>query len=369
MGGTSELQKLRNYMKLKKLSTRLLDNKSAFLVTHEANLYYLTGFPNSEGTLFITREKSYLLVDFRYGEAVKKSVTNCDVVVYERYYTTLGELVKKHGITEIFIESAYTTVRNYSLYKEKFGELKCRITANDTLDKLISNLRIVKSSDETAKIQKAQDITEEAYLELLNIVKPGVSEKELALELEFLMRKKGADGVSFDLITITGKKTSMPHGVPGDETVKNGDFVTFDIGAVFEGYHSDMTRTIAVGKVSERQREIYDIVRKAQLCGLSKVRSGVKASEVDKAARDVIENSGFGEFYKHSTGHGVGLDIHELPFVSSRCETFLSPGMVITVEPGIYLPDEFGVRIEDMVLVTKDGFKNFASLPKDLIIV
>ncbi len=369
LNNQTELEKLRKFMKLKKLSVKLPDNKTAALITHEANIRYFTDFPNSEGTLFITRENTYFIVDFRYGEAVEKSVTNCEVIVYDRYSETLKEIVKKHGIESVMIESSYVTVKTEKTLKEIFSTVKCKVISNDTLDKLISNLRIIKSNAELEKIEKAQKITEEAYLELLNIVKPGVSERELALELEFLMRKKGAEGISFDLITITGKKTSMPHGVPGDEVVCRGDFVTFDIGAVYDGYHSDMTRTVAVGEVSDFQREIYEIVLKAQLSGLERVKSGVKACDVDRSARDVIVSAGFGDYYKHSTGHGVGLDIHELPFVSPKSESFLSPGMVITVEPGIYIPEKFGVRIEDMIVVTKEGYRNFADIPKDLIII
>ena len=267
------------------------------------------------------------------------------------------------------IEISDVTIKRAESLRPILNDVDCKLVSNNILDKLISNMRIIKSSDEIAKIEKAQQITEEAFLELLNIVKPGVTEAELALELEFLMRKKGAEGVSFDLITITGKKTSMPHGVPGNEAVQRGDFVTFDIGAIYDGYHSDMTRTIAVGEVSDFQREIYNIVLEAQLTAISKVKAGVKASDVDKAARDVIKSKGYGDYFKHSTGHGVGLDIHEQPFVSPKSEAILSPGMIITVEPGIYLPDRFGVRIEDMGAVTKDGYRNFATLSKELIVV
>lgn len=369
MADNNELDKLRKYMKLKKLSIGLSNQYTAALISCEANLYYLTGFANSEGTLFVTRSKSYLLVDFRYAEAARKNVTNCEVVVYERYEESLAELLKKHGIKEVMVEASHTTLSSAQQLKKIFSKTDCKLITNDMLDKLISNLRIIKSTDEIEKIEKAQRITEEAYLELLGMVKPGISESQLALELEFLMRKKGASGVSFDLITITGKKTSMPHGVPGQEIVSKGDFVTFDIGAVFEGYHSDMTRTVAVGEVSDEQRKIYDIVLEAQLTALAKVKAGMKASDVDKVARDVIESYGYGDYFKHSTGHGVGLDIHEQPFISSRSDKILSAGMVITVEPGIYLPDKFGVRIEDMVVVTADGCKNLASLPKELVVL
>ena len=218
-------------------------------------------------------------------------------------------------------------------------------------------------------IKKAQQITEEAYTEVLNYIKPNVTEREIALELDYLMRKKGADGVSFSLITITGKNTSLPHGVPKDNTIKEGDFFLSDIGALYNGYHSDMTRTVAVKSATDEMEEIYNIVLKAQLSALETVKAGTKASVVDKTARDIISSYGYGEMFGHSTGHGVGLDIHEQPTVSINSETILSSGMVITVEPGIYIPNKFGVRIEDMVCVTKDGYENFATIDKSLIIV
>ncbi len=370
MKNTDLSEKLRFHLRLKKLASKLdVSGKEAALITHEKNIFYLTDFKNSEGTLFVTRDKAYFLVDFRYGEAVKNSVTNCEVVVYSKYYEALTEIVKRHEIKEIITETESITVRRFEKLKKEFSESGCELSNNDTLDKLLTNLRIVKSSEEIRKIKQAQKITEEAFTELLNFVKIGAVERDLALELEFLMRKKGASGVSFDLITIAGKNTSKPHGVPGDYAIQNGDFVTFDIGAIYEGYHSDMTRTLAVGQVSDFQREIYNIVYKAQTAAVSAVKTGVKASYVDKVARDIITEYGYGECFGHSTGHGVGLDIHEQPFVSTRTDVILSEGMIITVEPGIYIPDKFGVRIEDMGAVTSKGYDNFASLPKELIVL
>lgn len=358
-----------SFKRTDKLSGQLSRDGQAALITSETNIRYLTGFANSEGTMLVSKKEAFLLVDFRYGEAARKKVKNCEVIVYDSLGDTLKELIKKLNVEEVLTEASYVTVHMANMFKKIFSECNCKMKTNDALDKLLGNLRIIKSDEEIAKIEKAQRITEEAYLELLNMVKPGVTEAELALELEFLMRKKGASGVSFDLITIAGKKTSMPHGVPDNSVVQRGDFVTFDIGAIYDGYHSDMTRTIAVGEVSDEQKEIYSIVLEAQLAGLSKVKAGVKASEIDKASRDIIESHGYGECFKHATGHGVGLEIHELPSVSPKSSFILSKGMIITVEPGIYIPDKFGVRIEDMVAVTKDGCKNLAKLSKELFIV
>ena len=183
------------------------------------------------------------------------------------------------------------------------------------------------------------------------------------------MKLRGAEDISFSLITITGKKTSLPHGVPSNDIVREGDFFTIDFGAMYEGYHSDTTRTVAIGSATDKMREIYDIVLQAQLKALEAIKPGVKCSDVDKTARDIITDAGYGKYFGHSTGHGVGLDIHELPYVSSRSDAVLQPNMVITDEPGIYLPGEFGVRIEDMLCVTENGYHNFVNLPKELIIL
>ncbi|MBQ1545994.1 MAG: aminopeptidase P family protein [Clostridia bacterium] len=370
MTGTAELGKLKNYVKMKKLASKLSPTgHEAALVTSETNIRYLTDFANSEGTLFVARDKAYLLVDGRYTEAARKNVTNAEIIEYSKYYETITELVRKYSMRDLIIESSSMTVDKLRRLEAALSGTGCRVMTNDRLDRLIMTQRIIKSKEEIAKMRKAQQITEEAFTELLSMVRPGVKESQLALELEFLMRRKGAQGVSFDLITITGAKTSMPHGVPGDVEVKRGDFVTFDIGAIYDGYHSDMTRTVAVGEVSDKQREVYNVVLQAQTTALSRVKSGVKAYEIDMTARSIIARAGYGDYFKHATGHGVGLEIHEQPSVSSRGETLLSEGMIITVEPGIYLPGEFGVRIEDMVAVTKDGYDNFATLPKELMIL
>lgn len=255
------------------------------------------------------------------------------------------------------------------MYKEHFAEKGIEFYCDSALDKAVSNIRIIKDKSEFDKILKAQQIAEKAYNEILNYIKPGVSERKIAVEFEYLMKQYGAERVSFDLITITGSKTSLPHGVPSDDVVKSGDLFTMDFGAVYDGYHSDTTRTVAVNFATDEQREIYNIVLKAQLAVLDEVKAGKTCSEIDKIARDIITEAGYGECFGHSTGHGVGLEIHELPNVSPRGEIILEEGMVITDEPGIYLPKKFGVRIEDMLYVTEKGYNNFVSLPKELIIL
>lgn len=355
--------------RINRLRALLDDNKKALLITNENNVYYLSGVLNCEGKILIIKDKSYLLVDFRYIELAKSTCKNCEVVLYTKLYDDINSICKKHSVNSIYLESDNITLSQYNIMLCRFNELGISLISDDTLSKTVSNLRLIKSDEEIKLIDKAQKITEKAYNEVLNYVKPGVKERDICIELERLIKKYGASGVSFDLITITGKKTSLPHGVPSDGIVKEGDFFTFDIGSLYKGYHSDMTRTVAVKSCDDYQREIYNIVLKAQTTALEAVKAGVKASDIDKTARDIIDNAGYKDNFGHSTGHGVGLDIHELPFVSTKSDTILSENMVITVEPGIYLENQFGVRIEDMVLVKENGYKNFASITKELIIV
>ena len=344
-------------------------HNEAALTTNEVNIGYFTGFFHSEGNLLVTTESVFLLVDFRYFEAAQKKAQGCKVICFQKLSESILELLSAESVKCVYAEANHMTVNRFDFYKKKLSGQKIDFIADGKLDSHIGGIRIIKDKSELEKISEAQRISENAYLEMLNYLKPGVSERLLAARLEYEMKLRGAEDVSFDLITITGKKTALPHGVPSDDEVKIGDFFTCDFGAVYEGYHSDTTRTVAVGFATDEMKTVYDIVLRAQTETLKVIRPGVKCSEVDKTARDIIKNEGYGEYFGHSTGHGVGLDIHEQPFVSSRSDTLLKDGMVITDEPGIYLPNRFGVRIEDMVCVTENGCHNFVSLPKELLIL
>ncbi len=355
--------------RINKLKKILKASSQAVLLTNEVNIGYFCGFFHSEGVMLVTQEQSYLLVDFRYIEAAQKKASGCDVICFNRLFDELIGFFENNGITNVYFEASNITLSRFSAFKNAFVKKNIECISTSELDKHINNIRIIKDKTEFDKILKAQQIAEKAYNEVLNYIKPETSEKEISARLEYLMKMYGAEDKSFDLITITGKKTSLPHGVPTDEKIKSGDFFTLDFGAVYDGYHSDTTRTVAMGYATDEMNEIYNIVLKAQLSALDKIKAGVLCSEVDKTARDIITEHGFGEYFGHSTGHGVGLQIHEAPTVSVRSDTVLDIGMVITDEPGIYLPDKFGVRIEDMVYVTDEGYTNFVSLPKELIIL
>ncbi|MFQ8599944.1 MAG: M24 family metallopeptidase [Oscillospiraceae bacterium] len=222
---------------------------------------------------------------------------------------------------------------------------------------------------EIQKIEQAQALTESTFSHILSVIRAGVTEREIALEMEFFMRRQGADGVSFDFIVVSGNNSSLPHGVPTGKAVEKGDFITMDFGALVDGYHSDMTRTIAVGCVDEEQRRVYDTVLRAQRAALSAIRAGMRCSDADRAAREVIDGAGYAGCFGHGLGHGVGVEIHEAPNLSPRSAEILEPGMVVTVEPGIYIENRYGVRIEDMVVVQKGGCRNLTASPKELIIL
>ncbi len=353
--------------RLDKLRSLLSDEKTAVLITSDVNRFYYTGFKSSAGAVFVTAEKAFLLVDFRYAQAAKKTASgNVEVVCYKKLFDSINEIIASDKITKVIIEDEDITVRK--LRALTIG-LNAEIIFDFDLSNKILDFRMIKSGDEIEKIKTAQKITEKSYLEILNFVKAGVSERKLALELEHQMRLNGAERIAFDLITISGGNTALPHGVPTDRKLRNGDFITFDIGAVYDGYHSDMTRTVALGFANDKMQEVYNIVLDAHIQAAFKIRAGNTCADVDNAARDCITQNGYGEYFGHSTGHGVGLEIHEKPTVYMTNDTILKSGMVITNEPGIYLPDEFGVRIEDMYLVKDNSYEDLAFIDKELIIL
>lgn len=357
--------------KLKKelFSSNICEQIDSAIITSMHNRRYFTNFSSSCGYLFITKEVSYLLVDFRYIEAAKNQSKNCEVILFKKLEDTLSNLIKKHNIKYTIFESDSISLSNANNLKEIFEKNNAIAYLNKDLDKIINNIRMIKSPDEINKIKASQEITENSFNHILTKIKPGITEKEIALELEFYMRKLGAERVAFDLIVVSGKNSSLPHGVPSDKPIQEGDFVTLDIGAVYKGYHSDMTRTIAISSVNDEQKSIYNIVLNAQIKAIESIKPGVICSKIDKIARDIIYSSGYEGYFEHSTGHGVGIEIHEKPVFSYNCETVLEPGMVLTVEPGIYIPNKFGVRIEDMILVTESGYENLTAIDKQLIII
>ncbi len=351
--------------KFEKLMQVLPEGIDAAIITDDINRRYFTGMKSSAGTVLVFRDKAYLIIDFRYIEKATKTVKDAEVILQGRLYDQINELLEKHGAKTLAIESATMTVASLNLLKARITVAE--VVASDELSSAITQLRIVKTQDEIDKIIKAQRIAEAAFEDVLNFIRPGVTEREIGLRLDYYMLSHGAEALSFDTIALTGANTSLPHGVPGETVVENGMFVLMDYGAMYEGYHSDMTRTVCVGKPTEKMELVYNTVLKAQLDALDAIKAGVIGKDIDKIARDVITNAGYGDKFGHSLGHGVGVEIHEAPNAAPSSEHIFKENMIVTVEPGIYLPDEFGVRIEDFVVIKENGCENMTLAKKSLI--
>ena len=350
---------------MEKLNAYLKDKN--VLIISGVNRQRLTGFRSSLGYLFIVGGKKILYVDSRYIEAAgKKSYADVEVRLFKKLSDVIKEIITEFKIAEIEYE-ADITLRQDKSFKELFGDVKAE--ASEKLSDLINSARSVKTQKEVSYIVKAQRAAEAAFDNILDFIKPGVTEREIKLRLEYEMQLRGAQGMSFATIAISGKNTSMPHGSPSDKPVELGDFVTMDFGGTYECYCSDMTRTIAVGFVTEEMERVYNTVLEAQLSAIEKTAAGVAAKDVDNAARSVIQKAGYGECFGHSTGHGVGLEVHEQPNLSPNSDKILEVGNVVTVEPGIYLPEKFGVRIEDMLYIGENGVQNLTNSQKNLIIL
>ena len=351
--------------KFERLFAVLPDEIDAAIITSGVNRRYFSGMKSSAGTVVAFRDKAYLIIDFRYIEAATKKVKDAQVILQGKLFDQINELLKKHGAKTAAIESDTMTVSMLNMYKGRITAAE--IVSSSALSDAIGELRIVKTQDEIDKMIKAQRIAEAAFENVLNFIKPGVTEKEIGLCLDYYMLKNGAEALSFDTIAITGANTSLPHGVPGDNVVKEGSFVLMDYGATYDGYHSDMTRTVCVGKPTEKMEQVYNIVLDAQLKTIAAIKEGITGHDADKVARDVITAAGYGEMFGHSLGHGVGMEIHEAPTAAPSSTRVLKENMIVTVEPGIYIPGEFGVRIEDFVIVKKDGCENMTLAKKSLI--
>lgn len=356
---------------LKKLDSKnnLNIKDTAVIITSKNNRLYFSGMNSSEGMLIITNSEAYLLVDFRYLEMASKTAKHLKVILVNDFFSSLKEILIRHKIKNILLENEFVSLEKYKKIKSFLKEISVNLIEENILNPVINDLRIVKTELEIKKIKTAQEISEYAFGEVLKEIKLGMTEKEIASKLDYLMKKNGAIGQAFETIVLSGKNSSLPHGVPTDKKIESGDFVLIDMGANFEGYCSDMTRTFAVKSASQEQKKVYDIVLKAQEKALSLLKSGIKAKNIDKAAREIIERTEYKGKFGHALGHGVGLDIHESPNLSIKSDQILKEGMAVTVEPGIYIENKFGVRIEDMVLVKKDGYQNFTKVPKELMII
>lgn len=337
----------------------------ALMITGEVNRRYLLEFASSAGTLVIFPEISYFIIDFRYIEAAKAKISGCEIQLQGRLWEQLKQLFQKHRAKRIGLEDHIVTIQMLASYRKQLPQVD--FVENSGLTEFLERSRMIKTPEEIARIAKAQQMADDAFTEILNFIRPGVTEQQIAIELEYSMKKRGAEDLSFQTIAVAGKNSSLPHGVPSEYPIASGDFVTMDFGAVADGYHSDMTRTVAVGQISEQQRHVYDTVLKAQLMALDAIEAGMRCSEIDHIARDYIDQSGYQGCFGHGLGHSVGLEIHEEPRFSPVCDVILEDHMIMTVEPGVYLEGQFGVRIEDFVVIEGDSVKNLTKSEKNLI--
>ena len=351
---------------LTKFLSLLGENVDAILLTSEANRYYCTLGNISEGVALITKNGCCYYTDSRYIEAAENAIAGLDVKLVDKehpYTARLAEDIQTMGIQTLGFEEQMLTVAEYRVYEEK---LKVQFVP---MQKEIDSLRWVKEDWELERIRKAQEVTDLAFKQIVERITPGMTEKQLQAELIYCLYKNGAEGLSFDPIVVSGQNTSLPHGVATDRVIREGDFVTMDFGVVLNGYCSDMTRTVAVGYATEEMKRVYDTVLQAQLAGIAATKAGIKGREVDAVARQVIVDAGYGEYFGHGYGHGIGLQVHESPNCNPGGDAVMEENMVSSAEPGIYLPGKFGVRIEDVVVFKADGCENITKSPKNLIII
>jgi Xaa-Pro aminopeptidase len=342
------------------------DGLDGILLVKDSNIRYMSGYTGADSYVVISEFARAFITDSRYTEQAEAECDGFDVIKWRHPAAGLEETIQgvcsKYGISKLAFERDKLT---YDLF-ERFSKGIKDIELIPTLG-LVEGIRYVKCQEEIDSIKKAAAIADDAFVEILKYIRPGISEKDIERELQYLIKKKGADDIGFPIIVASGKRSSLPHAIPSDKLIESGDFITFDFGAMYKGYRSDMTRTIVVGQATDKQKEIYEIVKAALTAGEQAIKAGVQGNVPDNCARGYISNAGYGDYFGHGLGHGVGLDIHEEPFMSPRCEKVLQIGNVITVEPGIYIPDWGGIRIEDTVLVKEDGVEILTKSSKDLI--
>ncbi len=354
-----------NENRLKRLRNALTEHKlDAMLVRFASNLRYISGYSGSNGMCFISRDDAWFFTDFRYKNQSRQEVRNMHIIVPET--GDLLSAMKECGCLTSGIKVGFEGNR---LSYDEFAKLGVLfpdvLFANASM--LMENLASIKEQVELDALKEAAGISDAAFTALLDKIRPGISERRLDAELSYIMKSLGSERDSFDTIVASGVNGAKPHHKPGDKILQKGELVTLDFGAMYGGYHADITRTVCLGKASDKQREIYEIVLNAQLLALKSIRAGKTGKAIDAIARDFINKKGYGEHFGHGLGHGLGLEVHAEPRLSPKYEETLKANQVVTVEPGIYIPDWGGVRIEDNVIITKDGCINLTTAPKELI--
>lgn len=353
--------------KIKQLqqAIRSSDTVEAALLQDEANRFYLTGMRSSAGAVLVSAAKAWLIIDFRYLEEAERKVKNCIIIEERQMDVQIQELLVTEGISSLSVHTGRITL-------DRFLHLEaalCRIVldGSDTLGKIMDQLRRNEEEEEIACHRKAQQITDHTFSHICNVIRPGMTELDVAEEIGITLTRLGSDERSFHFIVASGPNGSLPHGFATNRMIRKGDLITMDFGAVWGGYLADMTRTVALGRITQEQRRVYDTVREAQERAFDVIRPGVCCLDVDAAARSYIDQQGYRGCFSHGLGHSVGVEVHEEPRFNEVCQDLLTEGIVITVEPGIYLKNKFGVRIEDMIVIRDGGFENLTKSPKELI--
>lgn len=354
--------------RFQKIADRLDANKlDAMLITSAPNRLYASGFASSDGTAVITREGSYFFIDSRYIEAAQKAIEGAEIRLTTTEKTAIAqtrEALERHNVKTLGFEESYATVKEYNRWKENFTGCELVPAAQ-----ILTELRMIKEPTELESMIAAQRIAEKALADVLNFIKPGKTEQEVAAFLQYRMLLHGAKKMSFDPIVVGGPNSSMPHGVPTSRPLADGDFLTMDFGCIYNGYCSDMTRTVAIGHVTEEMEKVYDTVLRAQLAGIAATHGGVAGKAVHEAAAAVIADAGYGAYFGHGFGHSLGVEVHEEPRFSSIYDKPIPTGATLSAEPGIYLPGQFGVRIEDVIIVGETESKSIMEAPKELLIL
>lgn len=345
----------------------ILDEKvDGLLLTSRYSRHYGAEFDIAEGIAVVSQKGCRYFTDSRYIESAAKNIKNFQVVMTDRsrnYALLINQAIDEFGIHALGFEEEYITAGELARFQ---NDLKAELVP---YNEKIYAFRAVKEEWELDRLRKAQRIADAALLETLSRLKVGMTELEAQAELIYCMYKNGAQGLSFDPIVVSGPNTSLPHGVAGNRVIQEGDFLTMDFGVLYQGYCSDTTRTVAFGYATEEMRKVYNVVLKAQREAIAATKAGVTGKMIDGIARQVITDAGYGDYFGHSYGHGVGLEIHEAPNMNMRNDQILPAGAVCSAEPGIYLPGKFGVRIEDVTILTADGCENLTKLPKELLVL
>ena len=334
------------------------------LFFEEANIRYLTGFAGSDGALFVGGEKTLLLVDGRYITQAKNEATSCDIIKFNDRTEGMAGIISDLCLKRVGIESPAIDLNSYLKLRDRVGDVSLKPLSGE-----IERTRMIKDAGEASSLREAAIMAAHSLERTLDHIRPGITERDIASILEMKMREAGSEKPSFETIVASGSNTALPHAVPGHREIQDGDFLIIDYGTMYRGYHSDETCTFAIRSVTKKQAAVYAIVKDAHDKAVDSVKAGISCRDIDGIARKYIGDAGYGEYFSHGTGHGVGLNVHEPPRLSEVSKDILEEGMVITVEPGVYIPGLWGVRIEDTVLVEKDGCEILTKMPKDLRIL